>query len=160
MVGQTLAARPEDQYQALLDYCCFGARVIIENYEERGTTVNEIRIADGLLKNHFLRLMRADITRRPLSTVSLCPTPRRTHSPSATAWATLGREIACLLTMMTDEFGGPVPLGPWQPSVTTRSAKELSPLSKRHPRRSHRRRSTRSTSATSRVRAALTFVSS
>lgn len=34
-----------------------------------------------------------------------------THSPYATAWAALGREIPCFLTEMADEFGGPVPCG-------------------------------------------------
>ncbi|MEX2542051.1 MAG: L-ribulose-5-phosphate 4-epimerase [Trueperaceae bacterium] len=31
------------------------------------------------------------------------------HSPYATAWAVLGREIPCVLTAMADEFGGPIP---------------------------------------------------
>jgi len=34
-----------------------------------------------------------------------------THSPYATAFAALGREIPCFLTAMADEFGGPVPCG-------------------------------------------------
>ncbi len=34
-----------------------------------------------------------------------------THSPYATAWAAVGREIPCVLTAMADEFGGPIPLG-------------------------------------------------
>jgi len=34
-----------------------------------------------------------------------------THSPYATAWAAVGREIPCILTAMADEFGGPIPLG-------------------------------------------------
>jgi L-ribulose-5-phosphate 4-epimerase len=36
-----------------------------------------------------------------------------THSPYATAWAARGEEIPCVLTMMADEFGGPVPVGPF-----------------------------------------------
>lgn len=34
-----------------------------------------------------------------------------THSPYATAWAALGRDIPCILTAMSDEFGGPIPCG-------------------------------------------------
>jgi len=34
-----------------------------------------------------------------------------THSPYATAWSALGREIPCVLTAMADEFGGPIPCG-------------------------------------------------
>lgn len=36
-----------------------------------------------------------------------------THSSYATAWAARGEEIPCGLTMMADEFGGPVPVGPF-----------------------------------------------
>ena len=36
-----------------------------------------------------------------------------THSPYATAWAALGEPIPCVLTMMADEFGGPIPVGPF-----------------------------------------------
>ncbi len=36
-----------------------------------------------------------------------------THSPYATAWAARGEEIPCVLTAMADEFGGPIPLGPF-----------------------------------------------
>src|SRR5699024_7700066 len=36
-----------------------------------------------------------------------------THSTYATAWAARGEEIPCVLTMMGDEFGGPVPIGPF-----------------------------------------------
>ncbi len=36
-----------------------------------------------------------------------------THSTYATAWAARGEEIPCHLTMMADEFGGPIPIGPF-----------------------------------------------
>ncbi len=36
-----------------------------------------------------------------------------THSTYATAWAARGQEIPCVLTMMGDEFGGPIPVGPF-----------------------------------------------
>lgn len=36
-----------------------------------------------------------------------------THSTYATAWAARGENIPCVLTMMADEFGGPVPVGPF-----------------------------------------------
>ncbi len=36
-----------------------------------------------------------------------------THSTYATAWAVRGEPIPCVLTMMADEFGGPVPVGPF-----------------------------------------------
>ena len=36
------------------------------------------------------------------------------HSTYATAWAATGQNIPCGLTMMGDEFGGPVPVGPFR----------------------------------------------
>ena len=36
-----------------------------------------------------------------------------THSTYATAWAARGEKIPCVLTMMGDEFGGPIPVGPF-----------------------------------------------
>jgi L-ribulose-5-phosphate 4-epimerase len=37
-----------------------------------------------------------------------------THSTYATAWAARGEEIPCVLTAMADEFGGPIPVGPFE----------------------------------------------
>lgn len=36
-----------------------------------------------------------------------------THSTYATAWASRGEAIPCVLTAMADEFGGPIPVGPF-----------------------------------------------
>ena len=36
-----------------------------------------------------------------------------THSTYATAWSARGEEIPCVLTAMADEFGGPIPVGPF-----------------------------------------------
>ena len=36
-----------------------------------------------------------------------------THSTYAVAWAARGEEIPCVITAMADEFGGPVPVGPF-----------------------------------------------
>ena len=36
-----------------------------------------------------------------------------THSNYACAWAAIGKEIPCILTAIADEFGGPIPVGPF-----------------------------------------------
>ncbi len=36
-----------------------------------------------------------------------------THSPYATAWAARGEAVPCVLTMIADEFGGDIPVGPF-----------------------------------------------
>ena len=68
IVGQTLTSTPEQQYRAHLESTAFGARVIIENFEDHGVPVDELRIAGGLIKDAFLMQMYADILRRPLRT--------------------------------------------------------------------------------------------
>jgi ribulose-5-phosphate 4-epimerase/fuculose-1-phosphate aldolase len=40
-----------------------------------------------------------------------------THSPYATAFAAVGREIPAVLTSVADQFGGPVPVGAYVPPV-------------------------------------------
>jgi L-ribulose-5-phosphate 4-epimerase len=36
-----------------------------------------------------------------------------THSSYASAWAARGEPVPCVLTAMADEFGGPIPIGPF-----------------------------------------------
>lgn len=67
MIGMTLATKPEDQYRALLEASCFGARTIIEAYEKSGVDVTEVIVAGGLVKNKLLMQMLSDILHKPLS---------------------------------------------------------------------------------------------
>jgi L-ribulokinase len=56
-------------YRALIESTAFGARVIIDNFDNHGVPVNELVIAGGLQKNKMLMQIYADITGRPLSIV-------------------------------------------------------------------------------------------
>ncbi|HEY3558457.1 MAG TPA: ribulokinase [Kribbella sp.] len=69
VVGQTLATRPEDTYRALIEATAFGARRIVEAFEDSGVPVEEFIVAGGLLKNRFLMQVYADVLRRPLSVI-------------------------------------------------------------------------------------------
>ncbi|MDR8411624.1 ribulokinase [Nonomuraea sp. 3-1Str] len=69
IVGQTLSTRPEDVYRALIEATAFGARVIVETFEASGVPVEEFVAAGGLLKNHFLMQVYADVLRRPISVI-------------------------------------------------------------------------------------------
>ncbi|MDO5719242.1 MAG: ribulokinase [Actinomycetaceae bacterium] len=68
LIGQSLATKPEDQYRAILESTVFGARVIIENFEEHEVEITEFVAAGGLTKNKFLMQLISDITRLPVST--------------------------------------------------------------------------------------------
>ena len=72
-----------------------------------------------------------------------------THSTYATAWAARGEAIPCVLTMMADEFGGEIPVGPFaligddsigRGIVETLRHHRSPAVLMREPRRLHRRR--------------------
>lgn len=56
-----------------------------------------------------------------------------THSPYATAWAAMGRDIPCILTAMADEFGGPVPCGGFAPIGGDEIGREVVRVLADHP---------------------------
>jgi L-ribulokinase len=69
VLGQTLATRPEDVYRALLEATAFGARVIVETFNQAGVPVTELVVAGGLKKNPLLMQIYADVLGLPLSTI-------------------------------------------------------------------------------------------
>jgi L-ribulokinase len=69
VLGQTLATRPEDVYRALLEATAFGARVIVETFDQAGVPVTELVVAGGLKKNPLLMQIYADVLGLPLSTI-------------------------------------------------------------------------------------------
>ncbi|GII00175.1 ribulokinase [Planobispora takensis] len=69
IVGQTLATRPEHTYRALIEATAFGARMIVETFEDAGVRVEEFVAAGGLLKNRFLMQVYADVLGRPISVI-------------------------------------------------------------------------------------------
>jgi L-ribulokinase len=67
VVGLTLSTRPEDIYRALVEATAFGARKIIETFEEAGVPCEEFVVAGGLLKNAFVMQVYADVTGKAMS---------------------------------------------------------------------------------------------
>jgi len=70
VVGTTLTTRTEEIYRALLEATAFGARTIVETFNESGVPVTEFIVAGGLLKNAFLMQTYSDILRLPISTIA------------------------------------------------------------------------------------------
>lgn len=65
VIGMTLNTKPEDIYRALMETTAFGARKIIENFEENGVPVNKIILCGGISqKNTFMMQMYADVLGR------------------------------------------------------------------------------------------------
>jgi len=71
IVGQTLATTAVDQYRALVEATAFGARRIVEAFDEAGVPVLEFVAAGGLLRNPFLMQVYADVLDRPLSVMEI-----------------------------------------------------------------------------------------
>jgi L-ribulokinase len=67
LVGQTLHTRPEEIYRALIEATAFGARVIINRFEEYGVKVREVTNCGGISeKNDLLLQIYADALGRPM----------------------------------------------------------------------------------------------
>lgn len=67
ILGQTLQTRPEEIYRALIEATAFGARVIIERFEEYGIKVREIVNCGGIAeKSPVVMQIYADILGRPM----------------------------------------------------------------------------------------------
>ncbi len=67
LVGQTLQTGPADVYRALLEATVFGAKVIMQRFEDYQVKVDRVVACGGIAeKNHLLLQLYADITGRPL----------------------------------------------------------------------------------------------
>ncbi len=67
VVGLTLGTKPEELFLALVEATAYGARVIIERFEEYGVKVEQIVACGGLAeKNPLIMQVYADITGRPI----------------------------------------------------------------------------------------------
>ncbi|MEU7424742.1 ribulokinase [Streptomyces sp. NPDC040750] len=70
LVGLTLDTRPEDVYRALIEATAFGARTIVDTFEQSGVAVTEFTAAGGLLRNPFLMQTYSDVLNRPVNVLA------------------------------------------------------------------------------------------
>jgi len=67
ILGLTLHTKPEEIYRALLEATAFGSRVILEQFEQNGLAVHEIRAAGGIArKDPLMMQIYADVLGRPI----------------------------------------------------------------------------------------------
>ncbi len=67
LVGQTLQTRPAEVYRALLEASAFGARIIVERFEEHQVPVKEVVACGGIAeKSPLLLQIYADVTGRAI----------------------------------------------------------------------------------------------
>ncbi|PEN08718.1 ribulokinase [Longimonas halophila] len=76
LMGMTLHTTPAEIYRALVESTAFGARVIMERYEEYGVEVERIVNCGGISdKNPMVMQIYADVLGRPLRISSSSQTP-------------------------------------------------------------------------------------
>ena len=67
MVGMTLHTSPAEIYRALVEATAFGARVIVERFEEYGVKIDRVVNCGGIsVKNPMVMQIYADVMNRPL----------------------------------------------------------------------------------------------
>ena len=67
LLGQTLHTTPAEIYRALVEATAYGARVIMERFEEYGVAVKEVINCGGIAeKNPMVMQIYADVTGRPM----------------------------------------------------------------------------------------------
>ncbi len=67
LVGQTLHTTPAEVYRALIEGTAYGARVIMERFEEYGVKVDDVINCGGIAeKNPLVMQIYADVTGRPM----------------------------------------------------------------------------------------------
>ncbi|MEP6561323.1 MAG: ribulokinase [Nakamurella sp.] len=69
IIGLTLATRPEDVYRALVEATAYGTRLIIDTFDTAGVVVEDFIAAGGLMENHFVMQIYADVLNRPISLI-------------------------------------------------------------------------------------------
>ena len=69
ILGMTLATKPEEIYRAIVESTAFGAKKIVNTFNESGVSVNEFIAAGGLIKNKFVMQIYADVLNMPISII-------------------------------------------------------------------------------------------
>lgn len=76
LLGATLATKPEEIYRALIEATAYGARVIIEAFQNNGVPITELVACGGLPeKNHLLMQIYTDVTGLPIRVSASKQTP-------------------------------------------------------------------------------------
>lgn len=67
IIGCTLSTKPEEIYRALLEATAYGTRMIIDNFEVNGFSINELVAAGGIAeKDELMMQIYADVTNREI----------------------------------------------------------------------------------------------
>lgn len=75
MLGMTLATRPEEIYRALIEATAYGARKIIDTFEENGVRIANVYACGGIsAKDPFMMQIYADVLGRDIKVSAIAQT--------------------------------------------------------------------------------------
>jgi L-ribulokinase len=78
IAGLTLQSKPVDIYRSLLESIAFGARRIVDNFDDNGLAISEIVACGGIAeKSPVLMQLFADVTGRPVTVPTSVQIPAR-----------------------------------------------------------------------------------
>lgn len=69
IMGLTLSTKPEEIYRAIIESTAYGARKIVQTFNESGVPVKEFIAAGGLIKNRFVMQIYADVLNMPITII-------------------------------------------------------------------------------------------
>jgi len=69
IMGLTLSTKPEEIYRAIVESTAYGARKIVQTFNESGVPVKEFIAAGGLIKNKFVMQIYADVLQMPITVI-------------------------------------------------------------------------------------------
>lgn len=69
ILGLTLSTKPEDIYRAIVESTAYGARKIVQTFNESGVPVMEFIAAGGLIRNNFVMQIYADVLNMPITII-------------------------------------------------------------------------------------------
>ncbi len=76
ILGMTLTTKPEEMYRALIESTAYGARVIMDTFEESGVRISKLLACGGIAKkNPFLMQIYADVLNREIEVVRSTQAP-------------------------------------------------------------------------------------
>lgn len=76
MLGMTLQTRPEEMYRALIEATAYGARMIMDTFDESGVEIDRLMACGGIAKkNPFLMQIYADVLNREIEVVRSTQAP-------------------------------------------------------------------------------------
>ena len=75
IMGLTLSTKPEEIYRAIVESTAYGARKIVQTFNESGVPVKEFIAAGGLIKNSFVMQIYADVLNMPITIIKSAQGP-------------------------------------------------------------------------------------